>query len=126
LQLFARRLNEQKSWRKLDIDYQRGHYYEHCSRSIVPQELKGKQQTAMSAPPLYQSAGLGDLLFWGKKKTMAVLWESLSQQEKESGLEEASTMHHWVVWCKSKKGAEGIRSFELSGKGIFSDHDETK
>jgi len=35
-------------------------------------------------------------------------------------------MHDWVVWCKSKKGAEEIRSFELNGKKIFSNHDETK
>jgi len=28
-------------------------------------------------------------------------------------------MHDWVVWCKSKKGVEEIRSFELSGKEIF-------
>jgi len=34
----------------------------------------------------------------------------------ESWLEGASMMHDWVVWCKSKKGAEEIRSFELSGK----------
>ena len=31
-------------------------------------------------------------------------------------MEEASTMHDWVVWCKSKKGAEEIRPFEISGK----------
>jgi len=30
------------------------------------------------------------------------------------------------VWCKSKKEAEEIRSFELSGKEIFSNYDETK
>ena len=36
------------------------------------------------------------------------------------------TMHDWVVWCKSKKGAEEICSFELSGKEIFFDHNETK
>jgi len=35
-------------------------------------------------------------------------------------------MHDWVVWCKSKQGAEEIRSFELSGKEIFSNYDETK
>jgi len=35
-------------------------------------------------------------------------------------------MHDWVVWCRSKKGAEEIRSFELSGKEIFSNYDETK
>jgi len=43
----------------------------------------------------------------------------LSEQENESLLEEASTMHDWVVWYKSKKGAEEIRSFKLSGKEIF-------
>jgi len=57
---------------------------------------------------------------------MVIIWESLSEQEKESWLEEASTMHDWVVWCKSKKGAEEIRSFQLSGKEIFSNYDETK
>jgi len=45
---------------------------------------------------------------------------------KESWLEKASTMHDWVVWCKLKKGAEEIRSFELSGKEIFYNYDETK
>jgi len=35
-----RRLNEQKNWRKLDTDQQHGQYYKHCSRSIVPRELK--------------------------------------------------------------------------------------
>jgi len=35
-------------------------------------------------------------------------------------------MHDWVVWCKSKKGTEEIRPFELSVKEIFSNYDETK
>jgi len=35
-------------------------------------------------------------------------------------------MHEWVVWCKSKEGAEEIPSFKLSGKEIFSNYDETK
>jgi len=35
-------------------------------------------------------------------------------------------MHDWVAWCKLKKGAEEICSFELSGKEIFSNYDETK
>jgi len=29
---FGRRLRDQKSWRKLYADHQRGQYYEHCSR----------------------------------------------------------------------------------------------
>jgi len=35
-------------------------------------------------------------------------------------------MHNWVVWCKSKNGAEKTRSLELIGKEIFSNYDETK
>ena len=78
----------------------------------------------MSAPPFFQSAGRGDLLFWGRKEgPSVVLWESLSEQGK-SWLEELSTMHDWVVWCKSKNGAEEIRSFEFSGKEIFSNYNE--
>ena len=84
-------------------------------------------EAAMSAPPFFQSAGRGDLLFWGKKEgPTVVMWESQSEQEKESWLEESNTMHDWVVWCKSKKGAKEIRSLELSGKEIFSNYDETK
>ena len=44
LQLFRKRRNKQKSWRKLDTDHQRGQYYEHYSRSIVPRELKERQR----------------------------------------------------------------------------------
>ena len=35
-------------------------------------------------------------------------------------------MRDWVMWCKFKKGAEGICSLELSGKEKFSYYDETK
>jgi len=46
--------------------------------------------------------------------------------EEENWLEEASTMHDLVVWCRAKKGAEEIHSFELRGKEVFSNCDETK
>jgi len=83
-----------------------------------------QREAAMSAPPFFQSAGRGDLLFWGGKEgPTVVIWESLSEQENKSWLEEASTMHDW---CKSKKGAEPFRSFELSRREIFSNYDETK
>jgi len=76
-------------------------------------------EAVMSAPPFFQSAGRGDLLFWEEKKgPTVIIMEILSEQEMKSWLEESSTMHDWVVWCKSKKGAEEIRSFELSGKEI--------
>jgi len=86
-------------------------------------------EAAMSAPPFFQSAGRGDLLFWGKQEGLTVIiWESLSEQKKKSWLEESSTMHDLVAWCKSKNGAQEIRSFELRGKEIFSqaNYDETK
>jgi len=35
-------------------------------------------------------------------------------------------MHDWFVWCKLKKRAEEMRSFELSGKKIFFKYDETR
>jgi len=35
-------------------------------------------------------------------------------------------MHDWVMGCQSKRRAEEIRSFELSGKEIFFNYDETK
>ena len=60
-----------------------------------------------------------------KEGPTVVIWESLSEQERASWLEEASTMHDWVVWCKSKKVAEEIRSFELNGKEIFFKYDIT-
>jgi len=42
-------------------------------------------EAAMSAPPFFQSAERGDLLFWEKKAgPTVVIWESLSEQEKES------------------------------------------
>jgi len=52
--------------------------------------------------------------------------KSLSEQEKQSWIREAGTMHDWVVWCKSKKGAEEIRSFERSEKKNFFNYNETK
>jgi len=62
-------------------------------------------EAAMSAPPFFQSVGRGDLLFWMEKQGLTVvILESLSEQEEESWLEEANTMHDWVVWCKLKKG----------------------
>ena len=83
-----------------------------------------EEEASMSAPPFFQSVARGDLLFWGGNQgPTAVIWESLSEQEKESWLEESSTMHAWVVWCKSEKGAEEMCSFELSGKEIFFNYD---
>jgi hypothetical protein len=62
------------------------------------------EKEVASAPPFFQSAGRGDPLFWGKReRPTVVIWESLSEQEKASWLEEASTTHDWIVWCKYAK-----------------------
>jgi len=84
-----------------------------------------EEEAAMSAPPFFQSAGRGDLLFWGELERPTVLkWENLPEQGTSSWLEEANTMHDWVVWCKSKIGTEEIRSFELSRNEIFANYND--
>ena len=41
-------------------------------------------EAAMPGPPFFQSAGREDVLFWGKKEgPTAVIWESLSEQERK-------------------------------------------
>ena len=39
-----KKTKQKKNWRKLGTDHQRGQYYEHCRRSIVPGELRQKQR----------------------------------------------------------------------------------
>jgi len=66
-----------------------------------------------------------DLLFYGEKECLGptvVVWESLSEQDKASWLEEAITTHDLFVLCKSKKWAEEIRSVELSVVYGFINH----
>jgi len=66
-----------------------------------------QEEAAMSAPHLFQSAGRGDLLFWGGNEgPTVVIWESLSEQEKESSLEEASTIR--VVQVKKRGGSNPL------------------
>jgi len=99
-----------------------------CFLSLVPH----LRVTIQIEPNIGKEPVLESLAMWSyivvedALSIYLAIWESLSKQEKESWLEEASTMHDWFVWCKSKKGAEEIRSFELSGKEIFSNYDETK
>ena len=58
----------------------------------------------MAASPVFQSAGRRDLLFWEREErptAAVVIWESLSEQEREIWLKEASTMNDWVVWSNN-------------------------
>jgi len=71
----------------------------------------------MSAPPFFQSAGRGDLMFWGEDDGPTVIvWESLSESEQEQWSETMSKSKDWVIWCKSRKKDEEHRPFEVDGK----------
>ena len=60
-------------------------------------------EAIMSAPPFFQSAGQGDLKFWGEDNEPTVVWENLSESEQEQWLEKMSKSKDWVVWCRSRK-----------------------
>ena len=72
----------------------------------------------MSAPPLFKSAGRGDLEFWGAAEgPTVVIWENLLKLEKRNWLEKKwSTSKDWVVWCNSKTKGEEDHRFEHHGK----------
>ena len=56
-------------------------------------------------------------LFWGHTEGSTVLiWETLSEQGKASWLEEASTMHDWVVCASQQKGWMKSARFNSAAK----------
>jgi len=65
-------------------------------------------------------------LLGGRRRTNGSNMGEPITTRKGKWLEEANTMKDWVMRCKSKKEAEEFHSFELSGKDIFSNYDETK
>jgi len=71
----------------------------------------------MSAPPLFQSAGRGDLQFWGEDDgpTIVVL-----ESEQEQWSEKMGKSKDWVVWCRSRKKDEEQRPFEVDENEIVS------
>jgi len=75
----------------------------------------------MSAPPFFQSAGQGDLKFWGEDDgPTVVVWERLSESEQEQWSKKMSKSKDCrVVWCRSRENDEVQRPFEANGKEIF-------
>jgi len=66
----------------------------------------------MSAPPFCQSAGQGDLKFWGEDDgPTVVVWASLLESEQKQWSEKMGKSKDWVVWSR-KKGKEQ-RPFEV-------------
>jgi len=77
--------------------------------------IEGK--AIMSAPPFFQSAGRGDLKFWGEDDgPTVVVWESLSESEQEQRSVKMGKSKDWVVWLRSRKKDEEQRLFEVDGK----------
>jgi len=79
----------------------------------------------MSAPPFFQSAGRGDLKFWGEDaRPTVVVWESLSESEQEQWSEKMGKSKDWVVWCRSREKDEEQHLFEVDGhKLVFRSRD---
>ena len=58
----------------------------------------------MSAPSFFQSAGRGDLKFWGEDDGPTVVaWESLSESEQEQWSEKMGKSKDRAVWCRREK-----------------------
>jgi len=80
-------------------------------------------EAVMSAPPFFQSAGRGDLKFWGEDDgpdVVTVVWENLSELEQEQWSKKMGKSKDWVVWCRLRKKDQEQRLFEVYGKEIFS------
>jgi len=74
-------------------------------------------EAIISAPPFFQSAGRGDLKFWGEDDgPTVVVWEGLSESEQEQWSKKMGKSKDWVVWCRSRKKDEEQRPFELEKK----------
>jgi len=63
-----------------------------------------ENEAIMSAPPFFQSAGRGNLKFWGEDDgpTVAVR-QSLLESEQEQWLEKMGKTKDWVIWGRSRK-----------------------
>jgi len=73
----------------------------------------------MSAPPFFQSAGRGDLLFWGEKEgPTVVIWESLSEQENKVSWKRRARCTTGSCGAGHKKGRR--KSAHLSSAGMKS------
>jgi len=73
----------------------------------LPKKHKAKRfegEAVISAPPSLQSAGRGDLRFWGEDDgRTVVVQECLSDFEQEQWSKKMGKLKDWVVWCRSRK-----------------------
>jgi len=65
------------------------------------QKVNKAESLVMSAPPFFESAGRGDLKFWGEDdRHTVVVWEGLSESEQEQWSKKMGKSKDWVVWCR--------------------------
>ena len=63
----------------------------------------------MSTPPFFQSAGRGDLLFWGGEEgPTVVIWESLSRKGNLAGRGKRDVRLGRVVQVKKRGGGNPL------------------
>jgi len=63
-----------------------------------------EREAVLLAPPFFQSAGRGDLKFWGEDDgPTVVVWESLSESGQEQWSKKMRKSKDWVAWCRSRK-----------------------
>jgi len=85
----------------------------------------------MSAPPLFQSAGRGDLKFWEEDDgPTIVVWESLSESEQEQWSEKIGKSKDWVVLVqveeKKPKSNARLKSMEKKSSQTVASKPDTK
>jgi len=74
-----------------------------------------------------QSAGRGDLLFWGEKEgPTVVIWESQSEQERKVGWKSPARCTTGSCCASQKKGRRKSALLSSAGKEFFSNYDKTK
>jgi hypothetical protein len=70
-----------------------------------------------AAAPFFESAGRPSKPVWGPQQgNKFVLWESLTEGEKEECLKVLQKEAGWVIWCKANPSKKDKR--ELRGTGV--------
>jgi hypothetical protein len=81
-----------------------------------------QEESAVTAPPFFPSAGRGTVQFWGEARGPTVfLWDGLGEKGRELCADVIHTRKDWVVWSRARpiKGDRTPMEFEQAGKTFF-------
>ena len=79
-------------------------------------------ESAVAAPPFFQTAGRGQTKFWGNTEGPTVfLWEGLDDDGRAWCRKTTQTRKDWVVWSRTNapKGDTSSKPFEEHGRQLF-------